>query len=108
MSLDSLPIEKAEKLAGRRLDRRRKYFIWDMHVDETGEEVCYDAKFLRPCSGCHETGDYGEVYTGKWDEKRKMSIGIGCSECAGHGVRWDSCPAPVRSEKRLKCDPDKS
>lgn len=102
MPLEYLTIEKAEKLAGKRLDRRRKYFLFDMDIDDTGEEVCSDSKFLRPCFGCHETGDYGEVYTGKWDEKRMMSVGIGCSECGGTGVRWDSWPFPVRLDDPLK------
>jgi len=35
MALDYLPIEEAERLAGKRLDRRRKYFLFDMNVDES-------------------------------------------------------------------------
>lgn len=92
--MKNLTIEEAERISGMRLDRRRKYFLYE--IDEyRGEEVCFDEKYLEPCSGCHETGDYGTLLCGRWDGKRKMEIGVGCSECGHTGVRRTSFPCPV-------------
>ena len=67
MSFDYLDIAEAEKLAGCRLDRRRKYFKW-------GGEVGYDLKFSMPCGDCD---------------------GWGCGECGGHGTRRNGVFIPV-------------
>ena len=52
MSVDILNIAEAEKLAGRRLDRRRKYFFIDGHV-------CTYGSWTESCTGCFEHGEYG-------------------------------------------------
>lgn len=80
--MDYLKIEVAEKLAGKRLDRRRKYFIWD-------GDVCFAAKFTSICTGCASEDPY--VYEQK---------GGGCFECGYTGKRRDSVPIPVKMIKR--------
>lgn len=77
-------IEEAEKIAGDRLDRRYKWFLWD-------GEVCYDGKFTRPCSGCSCGCEYG---CSCCNER-----GAGCVECGYTGKRRDSFPIPYYVEK---------
>jgi hypothetical protein len=86
--MQNLTIEEAEKLAGKRLDRRRTWFLFD-------GDVCYDGKFVRPCSGCFETGEYGsgsENYP--FDKKAGCHVGSGCEECGYTGKRRDGFPIP--------------
>ncbi|HCY85367.1 MAG TPA: hypothetical protein DHV36_09565 [Desulfobacteraceae bacterium] len=92
-----LTIKEAEKHIGGRLDRRRKYFLWNFH-DDGQPIVCHDSTFLVACSGCLEMGDYGSVLcSGGWDEKRKMEIGCGCEECGYTGVRRGHFPVPAET-----------
>lgn len=79
--MDYIQIGVAELLAGKRLDRRRKYFIWD-------GDVCYEAKFTTVCSGCASDDPYTN------EEK-----GCGCQECGYTGKRRDSIPYPVKMIK---------
>lgn len=80
------------------MDRRRKYFLADP-LDMGKEEVCYWTSWLNPCSGCHETGEYGvTLFGGGYDHKRKMEIGAGCNECGYTGVRRQWWPCPVSGD----------
>jgi hypothetical protein len=65
---------EAERLAGRRLDRRRAYAI----VDGVLHEAC---SFSRPCSGCSEDGRRG----------------AGCSECGHTGISRQSHWIPLQN-----------
>lgn len=60
--------EQAEQLAGRRLDRRRNYAIFDGEVRES-------VSWSQACSGCYEG----------WESAH--SKGHGCSECGYTGRR---------------------
>lgn len=66
--------ERADELAGRRLDRRRNYAIF-------GTEVCESAQWSAPCSGCHEGYDSGP--------------GHGCRECGYTGMRRSGAWVPL-------------
>jgi hypothetical protein len=68
--------EAAEKLAGRRLDRRRVYCIADGEVREL-------ARWSQACSGCHEGHD---IFHG---------AGHGCSECGYTGRRHEAHWVPL-------------
>lgn len=57
--------QRADKIAGRRLDRRKNYMV-------IKGQVCSAVNFTTRCSGCSE-----DVY----DDR-----GGGCSECGYHGV----------------------
>lgn len=85
MALDYLSIEEAEKLAGTRLDRRRKWFLWD-------GEVCYEGKFTHVCSGCSCDGEYP---CSCCNER-----GAGCHECGYTGRRRSSFPIPHNLRSR--------
>jgi len=60
--------EKAEKVAGFKLDKRRNYAIIQNEVRQL-------AKWTQPCSGCSDDSEYSNA-----------SRGSGCSECGYHGV----------------------
>lgn len=87
--MQHLTIEEAEKLAGKRLDRRRKWFLYD-------GDVCYDGKWTQACSGCYEGGgEYSHLNKYyQYDEKLKIHIGSGCEECGYTGKRRQSYPIP--------------
>ena len=86
--IDFLPIEEAERLAGKRLDRRRKYFIWE-------GRICYDGHCTVSCSGCFESGEYmGLAPNYLYDEKDSCHIGTGCDECGFTGKRRMHFPIP--------------
>ena len=92
-----LTIEEAEKHIGGRLDRRRKYFLWDFH-DDGNPVVCHDFKYLHHCTGCLEMGDYGSILSsGGFDPKRRIEVGAGCQECGYTGVRWSRHIVPVQT-----------
>jgi hypothetical protein len=81
--------EHAEKIAGRKLDRRKSYAIID-------GQVCESFVMVRSCSGCCELGDYGsgsENY--KRDPKHDCLIGMGCEECGYTGKRRDGSWMPI-------------
>lgn len=69
--------EAAEKLAARRLDRRRAYAI-------IGGEVREAASWSQACSGCYEGRDISN------------GTGSGCSECGYTGRRKQGWWAPIR------------
>lgn len=73
--------EHADKIAGRRLDRRRSYAIID-------GEVCELAEWSRACTGCYE-GYNSEHATGS-----------GCEECGYTGRRRDGSWVPVNAMDR--------
>lgn len=71
---ENLTIEKAEQLYGGKLDRRRKYFLWD-------GQVCADQSFTTSCSGCFESGEYGQndsYY--EYDKKAQCHVGRRCAQ----------------------------
>ena len=73
-----LSIEEAEKKAGKRLDRRKKYCI-------CGLELCTIEKFREACSGCSDHREYS-------------TQGSGCKECGWHGVRVGTFACPIDAE----------
>ena len=74
-------VNEAERLAGRRLDRRRSYAVID-------GIVCELASWTDSCSGCFEGGEYmGLAYNYLYDHKAGCHIGSGCSECGYTGKR---------------------
>lgn len=68
--------ERAERIAGRRLDRRRNYAIIDGKVAEM-------VSWSQACSGCHDGCD------------GYNSTGNGCSECGYTGRRRQSHWVPL-------------
>ena len=66
IDFDDRPItwDRLEAIAGRRMDRRKKYAVID-------GEVCCAVSFTTRCSGC----------TNGHEER-----GFGCDECGYHGV----------------------
>jgi hypothetical protein len=62
--------ERADELAGERLDRRKSYAIID-------GKVCVLSRWSQPCSGCYESG---------YDYPNSNDRGMGCREC-GHTGR---------------------
>lgn len=77
--MDILPISEAEKIAAKRLDRRRKWFVWH-------GEVCFESKWTEPCSGCSCDTEYPCSCCTK--------AGGGCQECGYTGKRVQSFPTP--------------
>lgn len=68
--------EQAEKIAGRRLDRRKSYAIIDGQVAES----CI---WSQACSGCYSGHDL------------HLGIGNGCSECGHTGRRRNGQWVPL-------------
>lgn len=66
-----IPIESVEKLAGKRLDRRKSYAV-------IRGEVCELASWTGPCSGCRSHS--GDTY----------QRGMGCYECGYTGKRREA------------------
>lgn len=88
--------EKAEKLTGFRLDRRRKYFKpKGLAPQETA--IFVQSTYTHTCSGCCEPGDYG-LYT--TDPEHNCSVGSGCEECGYTGKRRTSTVTPVYKDMR--------
>jgi len=87
--MEYLKIEKAEKITGIRLDRRRKYFLF-----EGG--VCFATRCIITCSGCFNGGgENSHLDDGyKWDDINKIRLGAGCDECGYHGKIVDYFPVP--------------
>ena len=86
--MNFLNIKEAEKLAGVRLDRRRKYFVYQ-------DNVCFLGWYTTSCSGCFEGGEYGGLaHNYPWDAKAGCSVGGGCDECGYTGKRRLSFPIP--------------
>lgn len=72
--------ERAEKLAGRRLDRRRSYAIMD-------GEVLESTQWSQACSGCYEGHDITH------------DAGHGCSECGYTGRRRNGAWVPLLNKE---------
>lgn len=68
----------AERITGKRLDRRRRYEVFG---GEVGEVV----SFVDACSGCTEVGDY----------ESGPERGGGCHECGYTGRRRQTHFVPV-------------
>ncbi len=71
--------ERAEELAGCRLDRRCNYAIID-------GQVCESAQWSAPCSGCHEGYDSGR--------------GHGCRECGYTGMSRSGAWVPLTNNEK--------
>lgn len=98
-----IPTEEAEKLAGRRLDRRRKYATTDDGKPEEyfdGALLFELAQWTDSCSGCRETEDGHNVGEYPWDDKAKCYIGAGCDECGHTGKRRRAEWVPVCEEAK--------
>lgn len=77
---DEITIVEAEAVAGRRLDRRRKYALLD-------GELCELARYSVNCSGCSCACSDGYPC---------CHGGCGCRECGGSGKRRMREWFPVR------------
>jgi hypothetical protein len=69
--------EAADKLAGKKLDRRKNYCVID-------GRVCELAEWVESCSGCHETNEGYELPGTKFDANG-IALGSGCHECGYQG-----------------------
>ena len=79
--------EAAERIAGRKLDRRKNYAIID-------GEVCESCVFTRVCSGCSSDDPYV-------CEER----GMGCDECGFTGKRIDASWIPISNTRHQPTSP---
>lgn len=88
--------QDAERLYGRKLDRRKSYAI--IRDDETKKlQVCECITWTHSCSGCFETGDYGGgAHLYPYDDKAQCHIGAGCRECGFMGKVRTSMWMPLR------------
>jgi len=101
LRIDYLPIEEAETLAGKRLDRRRRYFLSTPYGEKP--QVCYLGWYTMSCSGCFESGDYmGLAHNYPYDQKAKCHIGAGCEECGYTGKR--RLPVYIPHDLQIKED----
>jgi hypothetical protein len=107
--MKAISIEQAEKIAGKRLDRRRKYFTNDDGKPDPedgiypGESLFCYTEWTETCSGCHDTIDGYEIGPYPRD-KNGIPIGSGCHECGYTGKRrigW-FYPASANEEDK-KC-----
>jgi hypothetical protein len=80
--------EHADKLAGRRLDRRKSYCV-------IRGQVCELASWVTSCSGCFETEDGHPVGHYPMHPKHNCHVGSGCEECGYHGVSRSSMWLPI-------------
>jgi hypothetical protein len=78
---------RAELLAGKRLDRRRKYAVID-------GEVCLAASYVDTCTGCYESSD-GYPAGDYLRDKNGVVLGAGCSECGYTGKRTHTFWHPI-------------
>jgi len=88
LQLREVSIQHAEKFAGRRLDRRRKYAIGpsDLFGDVDGKEtLCELVRWTRACSGCSPDGEFSHG----------ASKGSGCEDCGYTGKRREAMWIPV-------------
>ncbi len=95
--IEYLSIEEAGRLAGKRLDRRRRYFLSDANScsEPPKKEVCYTGWWTESCSGCYESGEYGGLaHNYPYDEKAGCRVGGGCDECGYTGKRRMEWPVP--------------
>lgn len=72
--------ERAEALAGRRLDGRRNYAIIDGEVAES-------CQWSAACSGCYEGHNI------------EHAVGTGCSECGYTGRRRNGAWVPLTNQE---------
>lgn len=81
---DDIPstYDRADKIAGIKLDRRKKYAI-------INGEVCESASWTRPCSGCSCANEYPCDCC--------IERGAGCHECGYTGKRIESHWIPIHS-----------
>lgn len=96
MTYKILTIEEAERSAGFKLDKRRKYFLHDFGE---GPKVCFDSYFISSCSGCY-VHEFADNYP--YDPVAMCRIGSGCQECGYTGKRKIHFPVPATPTKRRK------
>ena len=86
---------EAERLAGQRVDRRRRY-AWDDDVYGSGCAGLLElVRWTDTCSGCCETGEYGSFgHYYETDPKHRCLIGSGCDECGYTGKRRNAMWVP--------------
>lgn len=85
--MKKVSVEKADKLAGIRVDRRvKQYYAMDNEkpCEISGAILFKNAKATGVCSGCSGDDDYGG-----------QSVGCGCYECGGTGKRVNHFPVPA-------------
>ena len=74
MGRNYLDITEAERISGKRLDRRRRYFVWEGVLGVNRE-------FTMQCTGCY--------------------AGEGCRECGGTGKRRSGVFVPEAHLKQV-------
>jgi len=94
-----ISIFEAEKIAGQRLDRRRKYATTDdgkpsKFFGDGGHLLFMLCNWTDSCSGCTETSDGYNVYGYPVDPKHGCLVGGGCHECGYTGKRRNSMWVP--------------
>ncbi len=73
--------QEAEKRAGTRLDRRKRYGL-------VGKTLCESVTITGACSGCSDVGDYESA----------PHRGAGCEECGQRGRRRTKHWVPLLTE----------
>lgn len=97
-----LTIPEAERLAGHRLNRRRKYATTDDGKPCSfyeGALLFSLAQWTYSCSGCRETEDGYNVGAYPWDAKAGCYVGGGCEECGYTGKRRTREWMPVEENR---------
>ncbi|WP_109150683.1 hypothetical protein [Azospirillum sp. TSO5] len=84
-----ITIEEAESVAGKRLDRRRKYATTDdgKPDDCTGHLLFSLGSWTETCTGCFESEDGYPIGAYAHDPKHGCYVGDGCPECGYTGKR---------------------
>jgi hypothetical protein len=80
--------EHLDKLAGRRLDRRKSYCV-------ISGDVCEMVSWVDSCSGCFETEDGHPVGEYPMHPVHRCHVGGGCHECGHRGIRRNSQWIPI-------------
>ena len=76
--------DEADALAGRRVDRRRRYAI--LHGGDDGPQLCEAINWTERCSGCSDG----------------YSDGSGCQECCYRGVRRNGAWVPLSTAEHCR------
>jgi hypothetical protein len=77
-------IDLAERVAGKRLDRRRSYAVIE-------GEVCTLGRWSEPCTGCSDDREYV-----------MPTRGAGCEECGHTGMRRVGWWAPICEDAEVE------
>lgn len=96
MAVKEITWRQAERIAGRRLDRRRCYA-------RDGKRLLELCQWTGSCSGCFEGGEYGGLaHNYPWDDKTQCHIGGGCRECGYTGKARQAQWVPYIADERWR------